>query len=84
VKKRYPRNFDQIASIVEDTERFFQAENIDGSLRMKVDLALEELFVNMVTYNTESDEAIEIEMKPIAERVDRAGVPRGGPGDVER
>lgn len=80
MKKRYPRNFDQIARIVEDTERFFQAENIDGSLRMKVDLALEELFVNMVTYNTESDEAIEIEMKPIAGGIEVSMTDR----DVER
>lgn len=65
MKKRYPRNFDQIAEIVADTEHFFAAENIDTSLRLKVDLSLEELFVNMVTYNTETDRDIELEMIPI-------------------
>jgi len=65
VRKTYKRNFDQIARIVEDTGRFFADQNIDDSLRMKVDLSLEELFVNMVTYNTETDRDIQLEMKPI-------------------
>jgi anti-sigma regulatory factor (Ser/Thr protein kinase) len=66
VKKKYKRGFDQIGELVADTEKFFADENIDQSLRMKVDLSLEELFVNMVTYNTESDRDIQVEMKPIA------------------
>ena len=48
-----------------DTERFFAQENIDESLRMKADLSLEELFVNMVTYNTETSRDILIEMKAL-------------------
>ena len=66
MKKKYKRGFDQIGELVADTEKFFADENIDQSLRMKVDLSLEELFVNMVTYNTESDRDIQVEMKPIA------------------
>jgi anti-sigma regulatory factor (Ser/Thr protein kinase) len=65
MKKEYKRSFDEIQTIVEDTERFFEEENIDPSLRMKVDLSLEELFVNMVTYDTETDRNILIEMSPI-------------------
>jgi len=65
VKKTYKRNFDQIALIVADTARFFAEQNIDASLRTKVDLSLEELFVNMVNYNTETDRDILLEMKPI-------------------
>jgi len=65
VKKEYKRSFDEIQTIVEDTERFFREENIDPSLRMKVDLSLEELFVNMVTYDTETNRNILIEMNPI-------------------
>ena len=65
MKKAYRRNFDQIAGIVEDTARFFAEHRIDPSLRMKVDLSLEELFVNMVTYNTETDRDILLEMRPI-------------------
>lgn len=66
MKKSYSRNFDQIAVIVEDTSRFFSEHAIDPSLRMKVDLAVEELFVNMVTYNTESKQDILLEMRPVA------------------
>jgi len=62
MQKRYSRNFDQIQEIVQDTEHFFAANHIDESLRMKVDLSLEELFVNMVSYNTETDQDILIEM----------------------
>lgn len=65
MKKEYKRSFDEIKNIVADTERFFAEENIDPSLRLKVDLSLEELFVNMVTYDTETDRNIEIEMRPI-------------------
>ena len=65
MKNTYSRNFDQIARIVDDTAWFFTEQNIDPSLRMKVDLSLEELFVNMVTYNTETDRDILIEMRPV-------------------
>jgi len=65
VKRSYKRSFDEIANIVADTGRFFAEAHIDESLRMKVDLSIEELFVNMVTYNTESDSDILLEMEPI-------------------
>ena len=65
MQNMYSRNFDQIKGIVADTERFFKEDKIDNSLRMKVDLSLEELFVNMVSYNTETDRDILIEMRSI-------------------
>jgi serine/threonine-protein kinase RsbW len=65
MRKKYRRSFDEIRKIVADTERFFLQENIDESLRMKADLSLEELFVNMVTYNTETSGDILIEMNAI-------------------
>lgn len=65
MKKEYKRSFDEIQNIVDDTEKFFAEEQIDESLRLKVDLSLEELFVNMVTYDTETDRNILIEMIPI-------------------
>ena len=65
MRKRYKRSFEEIRKIVAATEQFFAQEKIDESLRMKVDLSLEELFVNMVTYNTETICEILIEMKPI-------------------
>ena len=68
--KTYPRNFDQISVIVADTERFFTEQGIDGSLRMKVDLSVEELFVNMVTYNTDTDRDIQVEMLPLEDGIE--------------
>lgn len=65
MRKTYKRNFDQLERIVADTGRFFDEHEIDASLRMKVDLSVEELFVNMVTYNTETDREIQLEMRPI-------------------
>lgn len=65
MRKMYKRSFDELARIVADTGEFFAAQGIDESLRMKVDLSLEELFVNMVTYNTETKQEILVEMRPI-------------------
>ena len=70
MKKKYSRNFDQLREIVADTERFFADAGIDESLRMKVDLSLEELFVNMVNYNTETTQDILVEMRPIENGVE--------------
>lgn len=63
MQKRFGRSFDEITNIVSFTDEFFEKNNIDSSLRYIVDLCVEELFVNMVTYDTETDEAILIEMK---------------------
>lgn len=65
MQKMYKRSFDQLQDIVADTERFFAEHDIDESLRMKVDLSVEELFVNMVNYNTETQRDILIEMHQI-------------------
>lgn len=70
MQKLYKRSFDQIQVIVADTDRFFAEEEIDESLRMKVDLSVEELFVNMVSYNTETVKDILIEMHRIENGVE--------------
>lgn len=62
MRKEYERSFDEISRIVDDTEKFFSSNGIDVSLRTAVDLCIEELFVNMVNYNTETDAMILIEM----------------------
>lgn len=61
--QRFKRSFTELSRIVALTEQFFAEEDIDPSLRNVVDLAVEELFVNMVTYNTETSEDILIRMK---------------------
>jgi serine/threonine-protein kinase RsbW len=64
MEQKFKRNFDELRNIVTMTEVFFREEGLQPGLRNVVDLATEELFVNMVTYNTESDEDILIQMNP--------------------
>lgn len=64
MKQKFKRNFDELKNIVTMTEVLFHKEDLPPGLRNVVDLATEELFVNMVTYNTESDEDILIQMNP--------------------
>lgn len=63
MKKRYARSFAEIETIVADTAAFFVEHGIDPGLRQKVDLAIEELFVNLVTYNTEARGPVTIELR---------------------
>ena len=65
MQEKFKRSFDEIERIVDLTERFFASESIDSGLRTPVDLCIEELFVNMVNYNTESDRDILLGMKTI-------------------
>lgn len=60
------RSVDELQAIVAATERFFADNGIDASIRMPVDLSIEELFVNMVTYNLGTD-------RDILLRLERAG-----------
>lgn len=62
--KKFKRSFDELKNIVALTDEFFSDHDLDQSLRYVVDLATEELFVNMVTYNVESNEDILIQMTP--------------------
>jgi serine/threonine-protein kinase RsbW len=64
MQQKFKRSFDELKNIVTMTEDFFRAEGLRPELRNVVDLATEELFVNMVSYNTETSEDILIEMSP--------------------
>ena len=66
MQRKFKRDFDELKNIVKMTETIFQETNMPSGLRNVVDLATEELFVNMVTYNTETNEDILIEMVPHA------------------
>lgn len=63
MEKKFKRSLEEIRNIVSMTADFFAQESLDNSLRNTVDLATEELFVNMVTYNTETEADILIEMQ---------------------
>ena len=64
MEQKFKRSFNELQNIVKMTETMFQEEGLESGLRNVVDLATEELFVNMVTYNTESNEDILIQMMP--------------------
>ena len=62
MERKFSRSFDELHNIVAFTEAFFAEEHINGRLRHVVDLCLEELFVNMVKYNTETSADILVEL----------------------
>lgn len=64
MRQEFGRSLDELKNIVSFTEEFFAQDEIDQSVRYIVDLCVEELFVNMVTYDTETDSDILIEMYP--------------------
>ncbi len=64
MRQEFGRSLDELKNIVSFTEEFFAQDQIDESVRYIVDLCVEEKFVNMVTYDTETNSDILIEMNP--------------------
>jgi anti-sigma regulatory factor (Ser/Thr protein kinase) len=62
--KTFKRDLSELQAIVADTDAFFAAHGIDASIRMHVDLSIEELFVNMVKYNTGTRRDIRLQLAP--------------------
>ena len=63
MRQTLTRSLEELKRIVAFTDRVCAREKIDSSMRYVVDLCVEELFVNMITYNTETDADILIEMR---------------------
>jgi serine/threonine-protein kinase RsbW len=51
MQKKFIRSYDSLEEIFEFTERFFETETINESVRFAVHFVMEELFTNMVKYN---------------------------------
>ena len=64
MEQKFKRSFNELKNIFTMTESVFRKEGLEPQLRNVVDLATEELFVNMVTYNTETNKDILIQMMP--------------------
>lgn len=60
---RIKRSVNELQAIVTATDRFFAESAIDPSIRLPVDLAIEELFVNMVQYNLGTDHDILLQLQ---------------------
>ncbi len=58
MQKKFTRSYDSLEKIFEFTERFFEKEHIEESVRYPVHFVMEELFTNMVKYNPESSSDI--------------------------
>jgi serine/threonine-protein kinase RsbW len=63
MQKAFARTLDELSAIVAATEAFFEHEGLPSALKNRADLCIEELFVNMVTYNTESNEDILLQLE---------------------
>ena len=64
MQEEFGRSLDELRKIVRFTDEVFAQNDIDQSVRYIVDLCVEELFVNMVTYDTETNADILVEMSP--------------------
>jgi anti-sigma regulatory factor (Ser/Thr protein kinase) len=63
MEKKFTRNIDTLANIFEFTGAFFDQYNLETGVRYAVDLAIEELFTNMVKYSRESSQKVSISLK---------------------
>ena len=64
MQEEFGRSLDELPNIVSFTDEVFARNEIDQSVRYIVDLCVEEMFVNMVTYDTETNADILVEMSP--------------------
>jgi anti-sigma regulatory factor (Ser/Thr protein kinase) len=80
VRREFKRSLDSLDEIFSFTEEFFVSRGIDTSLRYSVDLAIDEIFTNMIKYNANEPGDIEIEFKRVengleVSMTDREAVP---------
>ena len=54
MQRMFKRSFDSLSEIIDFTDGFFSDEPADPATRYAVDLAIDELFSNMVKYNSHS------------------------------
>lgn len=62
MQKSFDRSIDSIADVYDFTENVLASGNIGEALRFPVHLAMEELFVNMVNYYPDNDNAIQLDV----------------------
>jgi anti-sigma regulatory factor (Ser/Thr protein kinase) len=62
MQKSFDRSIDSIADVYEFTETVMSSGEVDDAARFPVHLAMEELFVNMVRYYPDNDNAIQLDV----------------------
>lgn len=68
--RTFKRSFDSLDEIVAFTHGIFSSEQLDARLLPAVDLALEELFTNMVKYGKTSDAEVRLDMTRVPNGVE--------------
>jgi anti-sigma regulatory factor (Ser/Thr protein kinase) len=63
MEKKFRRDIDALSDIVEFTERFLADQKVGESVGWSINLAIEELFTNMVRHNTGKGTQIELGMR---------------------
>lgn len=85
MQRKFSRSPEQLSDIVAFTHDFLDREG-KAALKHVLDLCIEELFINMVNYNRETDEDISIELSPHGEGVEVSltdyGVDRFDPRNI--
>ena len=88
----FPRSFDSLDGLVAFTDAFFARHRVDPALLHTVDLALEELFTNMVKYSSHGAAHVDVDIATVAGGVevvltdydvDRFDVTSAPPPDVD-
>jgi serine/threonine-protein kinase RsbW len=62
MQKSFDRSIESIADVYEFTETVMSSGDVDDAVRFPVHLAMEELFVNMVRYYPDNDNAIQLDV----------------------
>jgi serine/threonine-protein kinase RsbW len=60
MERLFPRTVDSLEAIFRFVDEFLEAEGLEASNAFDLNMIFEELFTNMVKYNTESDRDIRI------------------------
>lgn len=63
MKRGFRRNFDALGEVFDFTREFFSGHAVDDEHRFAVDFAIEEIFTNMVKYQPQAAEEIQIELR---------------------
>jgi anti-sigma regulatory factor (Ser/Thr protein kinase) len=69
MERRFPRTFASLEAVFEFADGFLSAHDSSERVSYAIKLAVEELFTNMVKYNTGSDAGILIRMEVADERM---------------
>ena len=63
MRQEFDKSLTSLKSVFQFVQEFFSRERVDASHRYAVDLAVEELFTNMVKYSPEGTQAIVIQLE---------------------